>query len=57
MMKIKITLEREDIEDIIGKHIKKEVPVPTAGKNVFIVERYGKWEIEIEDKETEDATL
>lgn len=53
-MKITVVLEKVDVKEIVRAHVLKEVPIHTAGKDVFVSERYGGWEISIEDKEPEE---
>ena len=49
-MKIQIRLSKEDVREIVTAYVLKEVPVHTAGKDVFVTESYGEWEVAIEDK-------
>ncbi|MBW2012050.1 MAG: hypothetical protein JRI32_10585 [Deltaproteobacteria bacterium] len=54
-MKVRIELTSDEVKQIVINHVLKEVPVHTAGKDVFAIENYGNWKIDIEDKEESDG--
>jgi hypothetical protein len=56
-MELRIKLTQEEVREIITAHVLKEVPVHTAGRKVYAMEKYGTWEVYIIDKETEDEHL
>ena len=49
-MKIKITLEKEEVKDIIKRHVFKEFPIDTKGQEVHVSESFGEHVVEIEEK-------
>ena len=49
-MKIKITLEKEEVKDIIKKHVFKEFPIDTKDQEVHVSESFGEYVVEIEKK-------
>jgi len=50
-MNVLIKLSNEEVKTILISHVEKEVPVHTAGKAISAIERYGRWEISIDDLE------
>jgi len=50
-MNVLIKLSNEEVKTILISHVEKEVPVHTAGKAISVIERYGRWEISIDDLE------
>jgi len=56
-MEIKITLSDDEVKEIIRKHALRNFPQEMTDKNthnVYVVERYGAYEIEIDDKLPEE---
>lgn len=49
-MKIKITLGKEEVKDIIKKHVFKEFPINTENQEVYVTESFGEYKVEIEKK-------
>lgn len=61
-MNIRIKLSTTEVKEIVKAHVLKEVPVHTAGKNVYVSGgHYSNWEVEINDEINDeivdDATL
>ena len=58
-MKIKISLNKQEVKDIIEKHVLKEFPVNMEGQEVYVTESYGEYIVEIEaipdDEKTEEG--
>jgi len=48
-MNISIKLTEKEVQEIIKKYVLSEVPVHSTGKEIFVTERYGIWEIEVND--------
>lgn len=49
-MKIKINLDKQEVKDIIKKHVFKEFPIDTKGQEIYVSESYGEFVVEIEEK-------
>lgn len=49
-MKIKISLNKQEVKDIIKKHVLKEFPVDTKDQEVYVAESYGNYTVEIEER-------
>lgn len=51
-MNIRIKLSTSEVKEIVKTHVLKEVPVHTAGKDVYVSGgHYSDWEVEIRDGE------
>lgn len=49
-MKIKINLDKQEVKDIIKKHVFKEFPIDTKDQEVYVSEAYGDFVVEINPK-------
>ena len=56
-MKIRINLEKDEIKEILKKHILKEFPVDTTMKEIEISEAYGEYTVDIFDKQMKKEAL
>ena len=55
-MKIKITLEKQEIKDIVKKHAINKFPIATGNHAVYVTESYGDYVVEIEDLPDDEMT-
>lgn len=51
---MKITLEREEVMEIVKAHVSNLLPEAVEGKDVAVLgTSYGEWEVKITEKESE----